>query len=81
MKYEYTGELAIDLPTVGLRNIKKGDIFESNVEINNSFIKKVIDTPIVPIIPAPVEDKIAEEIKAEEAKIEELKSEEIKGVD
>ena len=76
MKYEYTGELAIDLPTVGLRNIKKGDIFESNVEINNSFIKKVIDTPI-----APVEDKIAEEIKAEEAKIEELKSEEIKGVD
>ena len=45
------------------------------------FIKKVIDTPIVPILPAPVEDKIAEEIKAEEAKIEELKSEEIKGVD
>ena len=75
MKYKYIGEAVVDLPQLGIR-LKKDDIFESDVEINNSFIIKVVEIPI-----APVEDKIAEEIKAEEAKIEELKSEEIKGVD
>ena len=38
MTYEYTGLLNVDLPTIGLRNIPNGYIFQSNVAINNPFI-------------------------------------------
>lgn len=69
MKYEYIDSIPRDFPTIGIRGIKKGDTFESNIEINSPFVKKADET----------QNKIAEEIKAEEAKIEELKSEELKG--
>jgi hypothetical protein len=77
MKYEYTDQITRDFPTLGLRNVKNGDTFESDVEINSPFVKKVLDTPASV---APVEDKVEEEIRIEEDKITELKSEETKGV-
>lgn len=39
--YEYTDDTTRDFPTLGLREVKKGDIIESPVEINSDFIKKV----------------------------------------
>jgi hypothetical protein len=65
MKYEYIGDAVVDLPQLGIR-VKKGDMFESDVEIINCFINKVTDDV------APT-DTIAEEIKVEEEKLNELK--------
>jgi len=94
MKYEYIDQITRDFPTLGLRNIKNGDVFESDVEINSNYVRKVLGTPVAPGNPripeepitptVPVENKIIAPIELakdkfeEEIKVEEDKIAEIK---
>jgi hypothetical protein len=92
MKYEYIDKITRDFPTLGLRNVKQGDTFISDIEINSNYVRKVLNTPVspgnfktpeTPITPAvPVQNKIVtpeKEVPPVENKIEdEIKTEEDK---
>lgn len=68
--YKYVGNTIIDLPTIGKRNIKNGDMIETDTEINNSLFEKQEQQSSID------KSKIENEIKQEESKIEALKAEE-----
>lgn len=39
--YEYTGDIARDFPTLGIRDVKKGDKVESEKALNSPFLKEI----------------------------------------
>jgi hypothetical protein len=45
-KYEYTGDIPRDFPTLGLREVKKGDVIESEESLHNMpFLKEIKEKP------------------------------------
>lgn len=40
-RYEYTDEIPRDFPTIGFREVKKGDIVESEEPLNSPFLKAI----------------------------------------
>lgn len=44
-QYEYIDDTPRDFPTLGLHEVKKGDIVESETELNSPFLKDVIPKP------------------------------------
>ena len=38
-QYEYTDDTPRDFPTLGLREVKKGDKVESEIELNSPYLK------------------------------------------
>lgn len=43
-QYTYTGENPIDIPTLGIRDIKKGDTVESDEPLYSSFLVEKTQT-------------------------------------
>lgn len=43
--YEYSDDTPRDFPTLGLRDVKKGDKVESETELNSPFLKDVTPKP------------------------------------
>lgn len=39
--YEYTDDIPRDFPTLGLRDVKKGDQVTSEDELNSPFLKEI----------------------------------------
>lgn len=43
--YEYTDDLPRDFPTLGIRNVKKGDRIESEEKLNSPYLKESKQKP------------------------------------
>lgn len=41
-KYEYTDDTPRDFPTIGLREVKKGDVIESEEPLFSPHLKEVV---------------------------------------
>lgn len=64
-KYRYVGEEPRDFPTIGKRNVKKGDEIESAEELGSPFLQEIVDTQPVqqPVLNEEMKKEIDEEVQ------------------